>query len=176
MNCPLQQRRPPFILLAHVALIALLNRDDIPLHRLRPTAEPMIADIAPPAEQAATNENPALSFSEAPVQLPMPTLSVEAFEPQRDAPQIDPNRRPDIASFSARAHLAPGTVATVLLMLEIAADGSVISAEVVRSNADEAATAAAVDYARSTRWTPGMIDGEPSNMQASLTVVLGENG
>jgi len=58
--------------------------------------------------------------------------------------------------------------------VQIAADGSVISAEVVRSNGDDVTNAAAIDYARTTRWIPGVIDGEPKAMQASLTVILGE--
>jgi hypothetical protein len=51
----------------------------------------------------------------------------------------------------------------------------VLSAQIVRSNADEAANAAAINYARATKWIPGSIDGEPRAMQASLTVIFGEH-
>jgi TonB family protein len=68
----------------------------------------------------------------------------------------------------------PGFVATVILLLEISPDGSVMSAQVVRSNANDAANAAAIQYAHATRWMPGKIGGEPRAMQASLTVILGE--
>ena len=78
------------------------------------------------------------------------------------------------APFTARAQLDQGEVVTAILLLQVGADGKVISASVVRSNGDDTANEAAVEYARATRWIPGSIDGEPRAMQASLTVILGE--
>ena len=89
-------------------------------------------------------------------------------------PMIDPDMRLDVASYSERAGLPAGVVATVILKLEIGPDGSVMSAEVVRSNAAESVNEAALDYAKATQWTPGRVDGEPRAMEASLTVILGE--
>ena len=91
-----------------------------------------------------------------------------------DAPRIDPTLAIDIAPYSARAELTPGLIATVLLLLEISPDGSVLSAQIVRSTAGDAANAAAIQYAHATHWMPGKVGGEPRAMQASLTVILGE--
>jgi hypothetical protein len=60
-----------------------------------------------------------------------------------------------------------------MLLLQIGADGAVISAGIVR-NGGEAANTAAIDYARETRWIPGTIDGKSRAMQGSLTVILGD--
>jgi TonB family protein len=112
-----------------------------------------------------------------PIELDIPELPVSAQpEMSIDSPRIDPSFTVDIAPYSARAELTPGIVATILLMLEISPDGSVLSAEIVRSSAGEAANAAAIKYAQTTHWMPGKIDGEPRAMQASLTVILGERG
>jgi TonB family protein len=62
----------------------------------------------------------------------------------------------------------------VLILLGIAVDGTVEDAQIVRSTGDESANAAALDYARATRWIPGNVSGEPRAMKASLTVILGE--
>ena len=164
------------IAIAHAGLAALLMRDKLELHQERPGAEPMVADIFSPEVRAAPSQVLAPIAFEQAVELALPALSIDANpEPQRDAPKIDPDARIDVATYSARAHLPAGAVATVILLLEIAPDGSVMSATVVRSNEDAAANEAAIEYARATRWTPGMIDGEPRAMQASLTVILGEN-
>jgi TonB family protein len=114
------------------------------------------------------------------IDMPMPELPEAAVpaineESAVEVPQIDPLSGPDVARYSARANLPAGKIATVILTVSIGADGAVIAAEVVRSNGDESANAAAIDYARATRWIPGMIGGVPRPMQASLTVILGEN-
>jgi len=152
-------------------------RPDVDLRRLE-RAEPMFAEII----VANPSFTPSLMSAPTPfapaIDLAPPTLPVETHAelPAIDAPKIDPAAAIDITAYTARAELSQGTVATVILLLEIAPDGSVMSAQVLRSNAGVAATAAALDYARATRWTPGMIDGEPRAMQASLTVILGERG
>ncbi len=93
---------------------------------------------------------------------------------QMESPRIDPSLALTTAPFVSRAQLLPGEVVTIMLLLQIGADGAVISAEIVRSNGGDAANVAAIDYARETRWIPGTVDGEPRAMQASLTVILGD--
>ena len=107
--------------------------------------------------------------------IPEPPLASQP-EMSIDAPRIDADLTVDIAPYATRAQLLPGMIATILMRLEIAPDGSVLSAQVIRSNGGDAANAAAIEYARATRWTPGKIGGEPRAMQASLTVILGERG
>jgi len=149
----------------------------VELHTREIVAEPMLAEII--AEIAGeTPSADLLSVPTQPIDLALPTVNIDI---ERDAsaieaPKLDAGTSLDISAYASRAELAPGTVATVILLLEIAPDGSVIWAQVLRSTAGEAANSAAIDYARATRWTAGTIDGEPRAMQASLAVVLGERG
>lgn len=91
-----------------------------------------------------------------------------------DPPKIDPSFAPDMARFTERANLPFGQSVTVLLLLDIAADGSVITARVARSSGNDDANSAAIEYAYTTRWIPGTVDGQPQVMKANLTVILGE--
>ena len=162
---------------AHAALISLLMRQVVDQRKLELSAEPMLAEIIG-AQSTVTPAPTSPAPVALPIELSLPSLPVETQVQTAaiDAPKIDPAAAIDAAPYEARAELAPGTVATVILLLEIAPDGSVLSAQVVRSNSGDAANAAALDYARATRWTAGLIDGEPRAMQASLTVILGERG
>ena len=126
------------------------------IHRIEPIETPDSIDIPipvlPEAAVPAINEDSAV-----------------------EVPQIDPLSGPDVARYSARANLPAGKIATVILNVSIGVDGEVIAAEIVRSNGDESANTAAIDYAHATHWIPGTIGGVPQPMQASLTVILGEN-
>ncbi len=90
-----------------------------------------------------------------------------------ELPHLDSTGMPELASYSARADLPPGQIATVVVVVEKADDGNVISAEVVRSTGNDSTNEAAKSYARDTKWIPGMVLGVPRAMKASLTVILG---
>jgi TonB family protein len=164
------------VIAAHVALISLLMRQGVDRPTLEMSIEPMLVEVIPGTPSAMPEATSLPVPIAMPIALTPPMLPVEsqAQTVTIDAPEIDPATAIDAAPYAARAELAPGTVATVILLLEIAPDGSVLSAQVVRSTSGDAANSAALDYARATRWTAGMIDGEPRAMQASLTVILGE--
>ena len=120
--------------------------------------------------------NPELEPADLPVLLEVPALPADSglTELSIQSPIIDPEIRLDVSAYNARALLPPGSVAAVILLLEIGANGSVLSAQVVRSDTSESANEAAREYALATQWIPGRIDGVPQAMQASLTVILGE--
>jgi TonB family protein len=162
---------------AHIAFICWLVGRVIETRRPVISAEPIVAEILAATRSELPTAGMPLNPIEQSIQLDIPDLPISS-EPDItiDAPRIDPSLAVDIAPYSARADLGPGVVATVLLLLEVAPDGSVISAEIVRSNAGDAANAAAIQYAHATRWMPGKVGGEPRAMQASLTVILGERG
>jgi len=164
------------IVIAHVAITALLLRDSKIRLEQEEEVEPMVMRIieAEPASMMALNME--LPPVERTVDIPMPLIPAEAqqLEPEMQPPRIDSEARMDMSGYNAQAMLSHGERAIVMLMLEIGEDGFVISAEVVRTEASERATAAALDYALATRWSPGKLDGEPSAMKASLTVILGE--
>jgi TonB family protein len=165
---------------AHLAFGTLWLMGPIELHAQSGGVTPMYAEFIadePPRETILRREP--LEFVE-PIEIAMPELPEVAVaaiveEPAVEAPRIDPLFGPDVTPYSARANLAAGKTATVLLTVSIGADGAVISAEIVRGSGDESVNAAALDYARATRWIPGTIGGVPRPMQASLTVILGEN-
>jgi TonB family protein len=161
----------------HVAFVCWLVGRAIDPRRPAIAAEPIVAEILVATRSELPTAGAQLNPIEQTIQLEIPNLPISA-EPDMtiDAPRIDPSLTVDIAPYSARADLMPGFVATVLLLLEVAPDGSVISAEIVRSNAGDAANAAAIQYAHATRWMPGKVGGEARAMQASLTVILGERG
>jgi TonB family protein len=137
-----------------------------------------VAQIIQPQPASFLALNPELPQAAPAVELKLPALPTERENAELSMmpPTIDPDVRLDVASYTARANLPAGVVATVILLLDVGRDGTVTAAKVVRSSATEEANEAAVDYAKATRWMPGRIDGEPRAMQASLTVILGERG
>jgi TonB family protein len=130
------------------------------------------ASAAPPAPALKiVLETPA-------IQLPLPEMQPVMFEQEAglrgiEPPRVDPGSTLDLAVYSARASLPPGQIATVVILVDIAADGRVTRAMVVRSTGNASADAAALDYAREIGWIAGRIAGEPRPMQASLSVTLG---
>jgi TonB family protein len=125
-----------------------------------PVAEPAVAvaaleiEIAMPDSLPIAIEDPA---------------GIRSLEP----PRLDSTGLPELGAYSARAALPNGQIATVVVMVEVAADGNVISAEVVRSTGNELANEVAMAYARDAKWIPGSVQGVPRPMKASLTVILG---
>jgi TonB family protein len=166
-----------FIAAVHIVVVRLgMMRSSGEIHFSKEPVQPMVAEIIEAQPASFLSLNPNLAPAEIAVTLEMPNLSAEfeGAEPSLQPPMIDPEMRLDVSSYSKRAALPEGVVATVILLLGIGSDGSVTSAEVVRSNAADTANVAAVEYAKATQWRPGRVDGEARAMQASLTVILGE--
>jgi hypothetical protein len=165
------------VMTAHVAAICWLAAHTIGARRLDAAAEPMVAEVLLAERSDNVEAGVKIVTADPPIELDIPNLPISAQpELSIDSPRIDPSLSVDIAPYTVRAGLMPGFVATILLLLEIAPDGSVLSAEIVRSTAGDAANAAAIQYAHATHWMPGKVGGEPRAMQASLTVILGERG
>lgn len=121
---------------------------------------------------------PMLAMETPMIDLPLPEqppIEVEAHAGMRgiEPPRVDPTSTLDLESYSARISLPQGQIATVVVLVDVAEDGRVTHALVVRSTGSAAANAAALEYARGLNWIPGRIAGEPRPMQASLTVTLG---
>lgn len=163
------------IAIVHLGFVAVFLSKPFEVQKARPEPVIMVADIISYETQALTVVPTSSLDTDLPIEIDAPALAPDAIPTeQTESPRIDPDFQVSSAPFVSRAQLSAGEVATIILMLQIAADGSVISAEIVRSSGGEAASAAAIDYAKATRWIPGSIDGEPQAMQASLTVILGE--
>jgi TonB family protein len=161
--------------LGHAALVSWLILDPVPVRRLLPEPKPLVMAFISPDDPLRSPSWPALAITDPLDEFEAPSFPLDAIELETEAPRIDPELRLDISPYSERAGLSPGSVVTVILLLQIAADGTVISAKVIRSNGDDPAVSAAIEYARATRWIPGTVDGQPSAMQASLAVILGEH-
>jgi TonB family protein len=164
----------------HVAVGLLWITNPVQVRAQATGSLPMYAEFISNAPQVEAKYHVEPTELVESIEIPMPVLPETAVayvneEAAVEVPQIDPLSGPDVTRYSSRANLPAGRIATVLLTVSIDADGSVIDVEVVRSNGDESVNAAALDYARATRWIPGMVGGVPRPMQASLTVILGEN-
>jgi len=78
----------------------------------------------------------------------------------------------DPSRFVANAGLAPGQAVTIVLVIEVLADGSTGSTDVFKSSGNSAADAAAVQYARSLHWVPGTRDRQALSMRIRFPVTL----
>jgi TonB family protein len=91
------------------------------------------------------------------------------------APQVDVQVFVDKKPFAAKAGLNSGKTALVVLALDITADGRVATVLVQKSAGNPNVDAAAVAYARSLRWTPGILKDRPSAMRVRFPVMLTGN-
>jgi TonB family protein len=162
----------------HIAAMLALMQKSTDLGARIVRREPMMLQFfEPEAQDAPASADSLPELVQLELTAPMlPELLVESGATLRmlEPPRIDPTARLDLSPFTSRAQLPRGQIATVLILLGIAVDGTVEDAQIVRSTGDESANAAALDYARATRWIPGNVSGEPRAMKASLTVILGE--
>jgi TonB family protein len=74
------------------------------------------------------------------------------------------------STYRSRARVLPAQTATVVLALKILCDGSVSSADVVRSSGYVLADSAAVDYALALRWVPATRQRIPIESRTSFVV------
>lgn len=164
------------IVTLHVAITVLMVRGTSRLKIDEVPVMPIVANVVELQTSSFLSLDQELEPAKLAVAIRMPTLPLDShtMEAALQPPIIDPEMHLDVSAYSARALLPAGSVAAVILLLDIGSNGSVLSAKVTRSDASEAAKEAAVDYALATRWIPGSVDGEPTAMQASLTVILGE--
>jgi TonB family protein len=92
------------------------------------------------------------------------------------APELARVQLADAEVYAQRAGLPPGHPATVLLVIEVLADGSVGDVSVSRGSGSPAADSAATEYARLLRWTPGTVDHQARAMRITLPVTLTRAG
>jgi len=88
------------------------------------------------------------------------------------APRLARFQYSDLQDFAQRAGLQPGHPVTVVLTVQVDADGGASSVNVIRSSGIAAADAAAIDYALSLRWIPGTVDHTPRSIRVTLPVTL----
>lgn len=74
--------------------------------------------------------------------------------------------------YSKRAGLRPGDVRTVVLSVQVLADGSVGDVAVAATSGDAGADQQAMAYVRTVTWMPGSIDRQASDMRIRYVVTL----
>ena len=88
------------------------------------------------------------------------------------SPQLARAQIVDPVLYARRAGLTSGHSVTVLLVVEVLADGSVGAVTLLRGTASPAIDTAALEYARLLRWTPGTVNHQARAMRISLPVTL----
>jgi TonB family protein len=78
----------------------------------------------------------------------------------------------DPVRFAEEAGLTPGQSVTVVLVIEVLADGSTGSTNIAMSSGNSATDAIAIQYARSLRWIPGTRNRQALSMRIRFPVTL----
>jgi len=91
---------------------------------------------------------------------------------EASAPQLSRFQRVTPSSFARQAGLAPGQTASVVVTVEVLADGRTGAIEVTRGSGNPAVDEAAVAYCRQLHWIPGTHEHHAETMRVSLPVTL----
>ncbi|HPF27868.1 MAG TPA: hypothetical protein PK159_14885 [Steroidobacteraceae bacterium] len=176
------------MLLLHVLLVfALLTGSRFSIERVR---EPLsivttfFFDLAPPVGAAvpvavATPLNvDSIAVAEPDVLIELEDVSLSLADmpgpgnAENAAPVLDSSLAIDARPFAVQAGLVGGDEATIVLMVEVLADGQPGAIAVERSGGTAEIDAAAIDYARSLRWVPGRVGGIATSMKVRFGVHL----
>ncbi len=88
------------------------------------------------------------------------------------APRLSRFQSVDVGDFARRAAIMPGHPLTVVLSVQVSADGGASAVDVVRSCGQTAGDRSAIDYALLLRWIPGTVDRVARSMRVILPVIL----
>ena len=88
------------------------------------------------------------------------------------APHVARVQSVDLATFVRRLKIPQGVALTVLLRVEVTEEGWADSVDVIRTSGNEAADAAAIEYAQELRWVPGTIARSPEKQRVVFSVTL----
>jgi hypothetical protein len=88
------------------------------------------------------------------------------------APELDPAVRVESKPYAEQAGLIAGTAVTVVLAIEVQADGTAGEITVVSGPKDSMIDMAAIEYARALKWIPGTLGRRPQAMRINFPVTL----
>jgi TonB family protein len=183
-NAPLRWSIATGVLIVHAAVLALLMtlRTDFPRAvRSQPETPVVTCFVVEETRVRDTVPIPEVTLQSPPVVVS--ALQMIKFEADdwgdisgvvaaASAPQLSRLQPVDATVFARNAGLALGQPATVVLIVEVLADGRVGTVEVARGSGDPSVDAAAVAYSRHLRWTPGTRDHQAETMRVTLPVTL----
>lgn len=90
----------------------------------------------------------------------------------KSAPRLDSVVSVDSRPYAVRAGLAAGEAVTVVLEIEVLADGSVGQVTVVSGSGNSAIDQEAVNYAHALQWIPGTVERRARVMRINYAVTL----
>jgi len=114
-------------------------------------------------------EMPVLPFDE--VADTEPSASNE-FRP----PRLRPQHGPTLANLAASAGVVLAKTSRVILTVAVSAEGTAGEVGVAVSSGDAKLDSVAIEYARTLRWDPAIVQGRETNMSIRLPVVFPTTG
>ena len=88
------------------------------------------------------------------------------------APELDPAVKVESKPYAEQAGLSAGAAVTVVLAIEVQADGTAGEIIVVSGPSDSMIELAAIEYARALKWIPGTLGRRPQAMRINFPVTL----
>ena len=168
-----------------VHLLLLAGLDHFASHRLQRVSAPAefyaIAQIIVQSPKWDTVPAPPMEMESVPVDVNGPRLvqfddaeddSLSGVIGPASAPRLSRFQSVDVGDFARRAAIMPGHPLTVVLSVQVSAEGGAIAVDVVRSCGLTAGDRSAIDYALLLRWIPGTVDRVPRSMRVILPVTL----
>jgi outer membrane biosynthesis protein TonB len=88
------------------------------------------------------------------------------------APELDPAVKVESKPYAEQAGLSAGAAVTILLAIEVQADGTAGEITVISGPKDSMIEMAAIEYARALKWIPGTLGRHPQAMRINFPVTL----
>ena len=88
------------------------------------------------------------------------------------APRVEPGMVVESIPFVPNARWAAGRRVTVILAVDVSANGTVADVILERGTGDEAVDTTAIRHARKLRWIPGVLAGQPRQMRTRLVLTM----
>ncbi len=172
------------VITAHVAIVSLLIQIDVPPTHETALADSRVSVVTLPAQHVSSKAIPIPEVLLLAPTVEISTLRFTSFEVPDDglvsgivgptsAPELDRSVTIDPRPYALRAGLAPGNMVTVLLAIEVLADGSAGAITIVSGTGNSIVDSVAVDVARILRWIPGTVDRRARVMRIQFPLTLG---
>jgi TonB family protein len=174
------------VLLSHCALLwIVMGEHRNSLHPMSPV-EPLML-IIPPEKPSRAAKVPLPELHWVAPRVDSTAITAVSFaDPDADvvkgviapasAPQLDPAVTVDSIPYALRAGLRAGDAVTIVLGIEVLADGSTGQVAVQRDSGSPAVDAAAIEYARALRWIPATVQRRARAMRINFAVTLAPPG
>lgn len=127
------------------------------------------------AESAAIPSEPVLTPPAIEILEPPATDDADTVLPTSNEfrpPTLQPQRGPTVAHLAANAGMVVRKSSRVILTVDVTAGGTAGEVKIVVSSGDAKLDTVAVEYARTLRWLPALVQGRETSMSIRLPVVF----